>query len=185
MATEDCVAPNRCNFSLNARNGVAGVCAAQAPMEPHGKAGDACLGDCRVYGSSTSCSAIDSIDGVTPFCYRAEGLYCSYPGKICTKLGNVGDVCSGDGCVSGAYCNGRTCAAQTDSGPCMTGQDACTAKSYCNGTQCTAKKADGALCSLPDECVTNECATADDGNSTGTCGLGGAATAARCAGHIK
>lgn len=184
--SSDCVMPNRCQFSLNANSGVTGVCAAQGALEPHAKAGEACVGDCFVSDTATSCVGAGAATDDGAYCYRAEGLYCSYPGLTCAKLGNVGDACSGDGCVAGAFCNGRTCAAQTDSGPCMTGQDACTSKSYCNGTQCSAKKADGAVCSLADECASGECNTADDTNSTGTCGLGGgAATPARCAGHIK
>ena len=182
----DCVAPNHCKFDPASANATSGVCASPEATEPHGKAGDACLGDCRLAGPTTVCDPSGVTSGVTAYCYQADGLYCAFSTQKCAKYAQLGEPCTADGCVAGTFCNGTVCATPTDSGPCLQGQSACTAKSYCDdGSRlCTPKKADGATCRGPEECATDECAGAD-GVAQGVCGLGGAATATRCAGHIK
>lgn len=162
--------------------GAMGTCVQEVPS-PHGKAGDACAGDCTATTSSVGCSgsAVPGTDtAATALCYRNEGLYCATSApttgtpaitQVCRPIGAIGSACSGNGCVDGAFCNAGTCAAQYDSGTCGAGfSDACSSKSYCdyaNAYLCVPRLADGAACTSGDTCLSNYCQYPADSSSSG------------------
>ncbi len=183
-SNQDCAAPGTCerdpnNFDFNAP----GVCTAPGSATAHAKAGEPCAGSCDDRGGSTVfCGGFASGDpGGT--CYASDGVFCASETRVCAPFGKVGDLCSVAemGCVTGAYCNDGTCAAQIDSGSCARAPDACSSKSYCDLGQCFAKKQDHFGCSTDSECASGVCANA--GNAVqGSCGVPSLATPLLCSG---
>jgi hypothetical protein len=159
-------------------------CVQRAPA-PHGKAGDACAGDCTLAASGIGCSSLPPSAGVGPtlttLCYRDEGLYCGANSLLhgsttpaasaCAPIAAIGSPCTANGCVDGAFCNAGTCAAQYDSGPCGAGaSDACSRKSYCdyaNGYLCLPRLAEGAACTSGSTCQSDYCQYPAAGSSSG------------------
>ena len=165
-----------------------GTCVLELPA-PHGKAGEACAGNCTVTSDSSSCSGAPSGpggNGSTAMCYRNEGLYCARAvvtgtvaiDSMCEPIAAIGQPCSDSGgCAAGTFCNAGTCSAQYSSGPC--GQvgtfDACASDAYCDLTaqQCISKSPDGAACSESTSCASGHCELPDSTPSAGAGGSGG------------
>jgi hypothetical protein len=185
-ADSEC-ASGSCAFDQTDPTGQAGVCVA-APGGTHAKAGAACNGDCVISNGSTDCSSSGNAGdspGASGSCYASDGLFCSSLTKVCTALAPVGAACEPQGCVAGAFCNGGTCAAQRDSGPCSDA-DACSAKSYCDFTtsQCLPKKADGAACDRSSQCLNDECTDGNTVPGETNCASSDVATPKMCAGDL-
>jgi hypothetical protein len=184
----DCANGASCAANPNDPSG-GDVCRAQ-PGTTHAKAGEACSADCVSLNGVTECGSSGSPSGGSAgpagICYAADGLHCSSQTQVCTALAQLGQACEPEGCVTGAFCDAGSCAAQRDSGSCSAAPDACSAKSYCDFTsdQCTAKKAAGAVCNQSGDCLSDEC-TGDGSLAQATCAASGAATAKTCAGNLN
>jgi hypothetical protein len=169
-----------------------------AAQPAHGKAGDACGGDC--FESTTTFSGVSTSQMLCeetniavphpalPFCYASEGVHCSPASETCEAFPALGGACPDGVCGTGAYCDSATlvCTAPHDSGPCQFSQE-CSAKSYCDELtrQCLAKKPDGYSCSSDDECVNALCSAQTSTTSqsaTAICGPLPAATPDTCSG---
>ncbi|HEX7451155.1 MAG TPA: hypothetical protein VF294_02680, partial [Polyangiaceae bacterium] len=113
--------------------------------------------------------------------------YCSSQTQVCTPLAQVGKACELGGCVTGAFCDAGTCAAQRDSGSCSDGPEACSAHSYCEFTtgQCTPKKAAGAVCNESSDCLSDDCSASASATGQSTCAVSGAASLMSCAGNLN
>ncbi len=187
---DDCAAPGTCeqdpnNFDFNAP----GICTApdSGSATAHAKAGELCSSSCDDRGGDTvSCGGFAGGPTSGPAsgtCYASDGVFCAFETQVCAPFGKIGDACSvqEQGCVTGAYCNDGTCAAQVDSGSCDLAPDACSSKSYCDLGQCFAKKQDHFGCTTDSECVSGVCA---DNGSTGqaSCGVPSLATPELCSG---
>lgn len=106
----------------------------------HGKAGEACSGDCE----ANSCSTIvDSSGGPsagsTTVCYRSDGLHCGST-RTCETLAVVGAPCtSRDDCVDDAFCDfsAGKCSPDREVG------EACTDSRDCKSGACDEA---GAVC---------------------------------------
>lgn len=185
-SSSDC-ASHHCEFGVDAASS---LCAAPlADNKQHGRAGEACLGDCSTLDDGLlSCGGFSS-EGATAYCYESEGLYCDFQTSVCKARAALGASCTDTACVAGTYCDPTTlvCSEPHDSGTCYftsSTQNGCSAKSYCSGAgvggagQCVAKKPDGYSCTTPDECFSKRC------NDAGTCGVGPAATEDSCRGYL-
>ena len=172
----DCANDGSCGFDPNNAGGDL-VCLAQARTTTHAKVGAGCNGDCVSSDGVTECSgsAVGS-SGVAGICYASDGLYCSPQTQVCASLAQVGTACEFGGCVTGAFCDAGTCAAQRDSGSCSDGPEACSANSFCDITsgQCAPKKAGGAVCNQSSDCLSDDCSASATGQST--CAVSGAAS---------
>jgi hypothetical protein len=161
-------------------------------LPPHGKAGDACGGDCLTLksGSVSYMNCRSGTSTAAAYCFDQDGLHCSSATQTCVVLPAIGAACPDGTCATGAYCDETTltCAAQSDSGSCENSFEACSAKSYCdqNSLRCFARKPDGYACSSDDECVNAVCsglADTTDVSTSGICGAAPAATVDSCAGQ--
>jgi hypothetical protein len=147
----------------------------QCVQEPRGTLGSPCNETCTEHGTAVSCSGSSS--GSQGTCYTNDGFFCG-ASHTCEKLTSLGQPCSYEGCVSGAYCDtssGVCTAAKGIGQPCQD-YDQCVASAWCDvdaGT-CAATKADGAACSSSAECANGHC-------STNRCG-GGFVDASMCSG---
>ena len=182
----DCANGGSCGSDPN-NSGGGLVCLAQAGTTTHAKAGEGCNGNCTSSDGVTECSgsAVGS-SGVAGICYASDGLYCSQT-QVCTPLAQIGEACESGGCVTGAFCDAGTCAAQRDSGSCSDAQDACSANSFCDITsgQCTPKKAAGAVCNQSSDCLSDECSASASATGQSTCAASGAASLMSCAGNLN
>ena len=186
-SSADCVAPASCQSDPNATNfNAAGVCTAPGAGvgASHAPAGAPCISSCDdTAGGQGFCQNFSPAAGGV--CYASDGLFCAFETQVCAAFGKLGEVCSVQerGCVSGAYCNAGTCAAQIDSGPCDMAQDACSPKSYCDLGQCFAKKQDHFGCTADGECASGICARATANATQGICGVPSLATPEICSGQ--
>ena len=142
--------------------------------EPRGTAGDARTMTCTEHGTSSGCTGGTSSGSGTAACYTNDGLYCN---GTCKPLPAIGEPCSYEGCVAGAYCDGSVCVATPKVGePCGGGYQ-CPESSYCdaNGT-CQAAKANGAACGEATECASSRC-------KSGICVVDQIASASLCSGQ--
>jgi hypothetical protein len=179
----ECAGGARC--VTDAANPATAHCVAPPPAQAHGKAGQACNGSCITLGSATDCFIAPSSGNSPPAstCYSSDGLHCSSQTQVCIAFAQIGQACESGSCASGAFCDAGTCAAQRDSGSCLTASDACSSKSFCDGTgQCLLKKADGAACQESSECASDSCS--QNASGAGVCG-GNAVTSALCAGNLN
>ena len=158
-----------------------GVCVALAPPQ-HGKAGDSCLDTCY----HASCITGGSANANVLPCFVSDGLGCHAPDHTCQPLAKLGESCSTDECVSGAFCDSGVCAAQRDSGPCHVGDDTCTPNSFCNDTeQCELKHPAGSSCTADEACQINNCVFPAGGTGLGTCGPNSLANDKACSGDLE
>jgi hypothetical protein len=185
-SSADCIAPATCQNDPSATSfNAAGVCTAPGVGvgASHAAAGAPCVSTCDDRDGGGLCQNFGPEGG--GICYTSDGLFCPFDTQVCAAFGKLGEACSvqENSCVSGAYCNGGTCAAQVDSGPCDMFNNACSAKSYCDLGQCFAKKADHFGCTTDGECASGVCAQTTANTSQGTCGVPSLATPERCSGQ--
>jgi hypothetical protein len=158
-----------CDGGDSTNGGPSGTCSAASASatSAHGKLGESCAASCPSGDTCTVTSAGGGTGTPSPamsVCYSDDGLYCSVD-TTCQPLIAVGQPCSFDGCVNGAFCGAGVC---------------------------TAGKADGAACGIDSECAGGSCLSsgapsAGTGASpgvTGTCGGRGIASVASCAGDL-
>jgi hypothetical protein len=77
------------------------------------------------------CATLNRLDQCTDFLQQCpQGFGCDVSGPVsrCLRAGQIGQVCSGNNCVTGAFCNQRT-------------------------LRCEARKAQGQSCTTPEECA--------------------------------
>jgi hypothetical protein len=130
----------------------------------HGKLGGACNGNCST-GDDCSSTGPASGTGTGPTppvlasCYADDGLQCDFTSQTCQPLIAIGQPCSFEGCVAGAYCAASVCA---------------------------PFKADGAPCADAIECSSGTCSFPNDPNAAQnpTCGSSGVANAQTCMGNL-
>lgn len=158
-----------CDGGDSTNGGASGTCSvtSASATSAHGKLGESCAASCP---SGTTCAATGpSAAGgsgtgppITSVCYSDDGLYCS-ANATCQPLIAVGQPCSFDGCVNGAFCGAGVC---------------------------TAGKADGAACTFDTECAGGSClssgapSTGTGTGVTGTCSGRGIANTRSCAGDL-
>jgi hypothetical protein len=169
--------------------GQSGHCIEPVLAGAHGLAGDSCVGNCVAREGAMDCTTYALPTDPPPnFCYADENVHCvpsereagdqfAHPYR-CVRFAQVGEPCSSlTSCVSGAFCNVRTCANQDDSAACSNLSYACTDGKYCDATgNCSPKKPDGASCSNHRDCSSNKC------SAHGICGSN--VTPATCAGNF-
>jgi hypothetical protein len=131
----------------------------------HGKLGAACDGDCETGGDCSSSSPAPTggtgTGPTTPApasCYADDGLQCDFSSQTCQPLIAIGQPCSFEGCVVGAYCAASVC---------------------------TRSKADGAPCADGIECSSGSCNFPHDPDALNSiCGSSSFANAQTCVGNL-
>ena len=157
-----------------------GVCSARPAPPAHGKAGDSCLDTCY----PDTCTGGDPAGPGALACFVSDGLACHAPDLTCQPLPKIGESCVTGGCVTGAFCDSGTCAAQRDAGPCQAGDQTCAPTSFCNDTgQCQLKLPDGSPCSADDWCQIKQCVYPESG-SHGVCTANSLANDKACSGGL-